>query len=307
MEPMLIVRGATLAGLAAAARLSRLGHTVTLDEAGHTVESLPPTIALPAAWRDTFKKSGAHLITALNGAGLELSPAPPARYTLSDGSVLELPAERGAQFYALSAAFGEAEAARWRDLLDDLLPVWGAFRRHALEGSEPVRTRQQRSALWLDRSIAEVAQRLQSPLAEVLTALGPERPGTAALPLLLERMFGRWEVTHHNAPQPADRLVDLLRARVVQRGVSIVESHDGPADIDCRPHQAARRWWRRPHPLGTPINDGGQLRASTTSPAGSAPWAQLASAALAVYELHERLTGEDPRPTNKAFTLPRLS
>lgn len=306
MKPMLIVRGATLSGLAAAARLARLGHEVTLDAAGHTVEPLPQTVVLPATWRDLFKKSGAHLVTALNGAGLALGEAPPLRHELRDGTVLDLPAERGAQFYALSAEFGEAEAGRWRDLLDDMMPVWGAFRRHALEGTEPVRTRQQRSALWLDRSIADVAGRLRTPLADVVLALGPEQPGMAALPLLLERMFGRWQVTRDGVPQPAERLVDLLRARVAERGVRTVESHDGPADIDCRPQAPTTRWWQRRPVLGTPIDDGGQLRASSTSPAGAAPWGQLASAALAVYELHERLTGEDPRPTNKAFTLPRL-
>ena len=46
-------------------------------------------------------------------------------------------------------------------------------------------------------------------------------------------------------------------------------------------------------------------RASAASPAGPEPWAQLGSAALAVYELHERLTGEDSRPTNVAFRMPR--
>lgn len=306
MNPMLIVRGATLSGMAAAARLARLGHEVTLDRAGHAVDPLPRTIVLPATWRDLFKKSGAHLVTALNGAGLELVEAPPTRHELGDGTVLDLPAERGAQYYALSDAFSEEEAGRWRDLLDDLMPVWEAFRRHALEGTEPVRTKQQRSALWLDRTVADVAGRLTTPLADVVLALGPERPGMAALPLLLERMFGRWQVTEAGVPQPAERLVDLLWARLADRGVQIVDSNDGPADIDCRPHAPTTRWWQRRPALGTPIDDGGQLRASSTSPAGAAPWGQLASAALAVYELHERLTGEDPRPTNKAFTLPRL-
>ncbi|WP_345583050.1 hypothetical protein [Tessaracoccus lubricantis] len=303
---MLIVRGATLAGMATAARLARLGHAVTLDAAGHTAAPLPDVIVLPATWRDLFKKSGAHLVTALNAAGLALTEAPPTRHALGDGTVLDLPAERGAQYHALSAAFGQAEAVRWRDLLDDLLPVWEAFRRHALEGTEPVRTKRQRASLWLDRTVADVAGRLQTPLSEVVLAVGPDRPGTAALPLLLERMFGRWQLTDDTgAPQPTQRLVDLLAQRLAERGVRTVESHAGPAHVDCRPHAVRARWWARPV-LGTPIDDGGQLRASATSPAGPAPWGQLASAALAVYALHERLTGEDPRPTNKEFALPRL-
>src|SRR5690606_1881423 len=63
---------------------------------------------------------------------------------------------------------------------------------------------------------------------------------------------------------------------------------------------SARHWLRRP-PVVSDV-----LRASASSPAGSEPWAELGSAALAVYELHERLTGEDSRPTNKDFRPGRL-
>ncbi|HJE52601.1 MAG TPA: hypothetical protein K8V15_11610, partial [Tessaracoccus flavescens] len=181
----MLIRGATLAGLACAARLARLGHRVTVDSAGYTPDPLPEVVLLPAAWRDLFKKSGAHLVTALNKAGLELAEAPPAHHRFSDGSQFHLPAERGAQFHAISAAFGQEEAARWRDLLDDLMPVWAAYRRHALEGTEPVRTSAQRDELWLTRTVADAAARLTTPLAEIVLSVAPTStaPGLAALPL----------------------------------------------------------------------------------------------------------------------------
>lgn len=312
---MLTVRGATLSAMAAAARLARLGHDVTLVTGGAPLgdgwgDDGP--LLLPAAWRDLFKKSGAHLVTVLNAAGLELAAAPPAEHPLPDGSSLRLPAERGAQFRAVAAAFGEGEAARWRDLIDDLDEVWAAFRRHALEGTAPVATPGQRAALWLDRTVGEAAARLRSPLAGLVLAQAesPHAPALLALPLSVERTFGRWRlVDAGGAVQPSTRLVGLLADRLAERGVVAAEEAEGAVDIDAappagwRPATASAEDWLARVPI---VDEGGALRASAASPAGPEPWAQLGSAALAVYALHERLTGEDPRPTNVDFRLPRL-
>src|SRR5690606_10377937 len=83
------IGGAGIAGMAAAARLARLGHRVVLasdggalggrwapapagdDVGGHVVDAMPQVVRLPATWRDLFKKSGGHLQTELNRAGLE--------------------------------------------------------------------------------------------------------------------------------------------------------------------------------------------------------------------------------------------
>ena len=300
---MVRVRGATLAGMAASARLARLGHEVTLVTDGAPRDTLPDAILLPAAWRDLFKKSGAHLVTALNGAGLELVEAPAEVHMLADGTRLELPTERGAQWRALSAQLGEDEATRWRDLVDDLDDVMVAFRRHALEGTLPVTTAAQRSALWLDRTLGDVAGRLTGGLRELVLACGPDAdsPAISALPLSVSRTFGRWRLT----PGGNGALVDLLIARLVERGVRIVDGDAGPVDLDCTGYGAAPRTaaeWLARAPI---VGADGRLRASAASPAGPEPWAQLGSAALAVYELHERLTGEDSRPTNVSFRMPR--
>lgn len=381
---MLTIAGSGLAGMASAARLARLGHPVTLVTGGAPlggplaaspgpgevlVDDHGPAITLPATWKDLFKKSGAHLQTELNRAGLALVEAPPTRHLLSDCSTLVLPTERGAQYRAILDHLGEHDAVAWRDLLDDLDRVWRAFRRHALEGREPVDA-EARSALWLDRSIDQLAARLDDPLADLVRDLvdDPDSPAILALPLVVERSFGRWLlVDDEGVPQRASRLVDLLAQRLRERGVRIVDETDDAVDLDCRPptpsapgratvrHRivsspcaeveelrdhgfaATRILWRRPvegSTLVTTLNrarlgldpehppqprterqwlervpivgEDGALRASAASPAGPEPWAQLASAALAVYELHERLTGQDCRPTNVNFTLPRL-
>jgi NAD(P)-dependent dehydrogenase (short-subunit alcohol dehydrogenase family) len=56
--------------------------------------------------------------------------------------------------------------------------------------------------------------------------------------------------------------------------------------------------------LAQPQPRPGPIEASAWSPAGPEPWAQVLTGALAAYELHERLTGEDMRPTNKAWRPP---
>lgn len=394
------VRGANLAGLATAARLARLGHRVRLVAAGqelggrwaphvgpggHMVDALPQTITLPASWRDLFKKSGGHLQAELNRSGLEMVPAPAAEHLFPDGRRIALPTSRGERHQAISSVFGAEAAGRWRKFSDGLDDLWAAWRRHALEGLAPATSKEQRSALWLDRTLADIASDLGPDLGCLVTSLSdsPESPGVLAVGIHVEQLFGRWELVDVDGNQQrASLLVDLLLERIHQRGVTIVAelADDTTADVDCLPHLPApkrTKWWKRataltpaqaprtthelaetaPGPLpevvdhtgshpvitwrrpvdggmlvtirdhnhttadlgwGTAIpsaqswldkpgiDDDGTLRAATTSPAGAEPWAELGSAALAVYELHERLTGEDSRPTNKDFQMPRF-
>ncbi|MGJ6981032.1 hypothetical protein ACSDQ9_10985 [Aestuariimicrobium soli] len=64
------------------------------------------------------------------------------------------------------------------------------------------------------------------------------------------------------------------------------------------------RHWRDRPPLRVDEN---HWRGSAASHAGNESWAQLLTGALIAYEVHEHLTGEDIRPTNRnAPTPPRL-
>lgn len=395
----LVVHGATLSGLGAAARLAKLGHDVelvtdgapvggrwcpTAGPGGHLVDSMPQMVSLPATWRDVFKKSGGHLVTELNRAGLGLVEAPAVEHRFTDGTVLELPAERGAQFHAVTAVFGSSAAERWRNLLDDLDDVWTARRAFGVENPGQPDDKASRRRLWLDQCLPEVADRVEHPqLARLITDLGPmtgtrspAAPALLATSFVLDRKFGRWQVVDANGRgQRASLLMDLLIARTTERGVRFTGRTTESTSVDCRP-QTERSWlrreprpalrpeishelreddgvsavreivdhtgdapvttWLRPvegatlasihdHRHGTPDLGWGLaadsarswlLRtpvirdvpaASSCSPAGNDVWAELASAALAVYELHERLTGEDCRPTNRAFRGSRLA
>ena len=128
------IRGASLAALAAAARLGKAGHHVVLDcdglpDGGHwavrqhlgvEVDELPQTFLLPAVWRDLFKKSGRALDAELARHHLDLVPAPDQVHRFADGRTFCLPSERGAQFHAVDEAFGRRAAEAWCTLLDDL-------------------------------------------------------------------------------------------------------------------------------------------------------------------------------------------
>ena len=255
MAMSLVVRGATLSGLAVAARLAKLGHRVelatdgeplggrwaaTAGPEGHLVDALPQLVSLPATWRDVFKKSGGHLVAELNRAGLALVEAPPVEHRFPDGTALELPAERGAQFHAISNRFGEPAAARWRDLVDDLDAVWTARRAFGIDGPELPVDRAGRRRLWLGRTLVDLADRLDHPqLSRLVSDLGPAlgtrsaaAPAVLATAHVLDRTFGRWQLVDGDGRgQRASLLVELLAARVSERKVDVVEHSSAPVSV----------------------------------------------------------------------------
>ena len=286
---MIVVVGASLAGYAAAARLARVNHDVTVLTEGDAEPAWPGTepddvVTLPAAWRDLFTKTGRPLSAVLGVRGLDLVPAPPR--VLPDG--LELPDDRAGQWHALVAARGQATASAWQRLLDAADNQWLVLRQLGVEAAFPRGADPRRTPGWLVTRLA------------------------------LERTFGRWRLQDATGPpQPAQRLATLLLERCRPRGVEFrtdagvtavrpgrVETTAGTLDaagvvLTVDPGRAATLTGRR-GAAGVP----GLLEASAWSPAGPEPWAQLLSGALAAYELHEHLTGEDMRPTNKAWRPP---
>lgn len=364
---MIVVQGHTLAGMAAAARLARLGHDVAL--VGDETPRRPlDHFELPAAWRDLFKKSGQPLTGALNSLHLELVPAPATTYVLPCGTELTLPDDRASQFAAITETLGRAQAERWRDLLDDLDDVWAARRRLGLERPARASSREDRRALWLDRTLADVAARADrmAPIvlaeAQLAGTDSPDAPGLLAVRQVVVRTFGRHRLVHDDGTTAdAAALVTLLERRLRERGVA-PEGH-GNTVLDARVPRP-RGWWRRPRPALVPAIREGEpgapadvvdltgaapvrtirgehhttvldhtdparcleaglapddarrwtarpvadaTHAGADTAAGGEEWAELMAAALAVYDLHERLTGEDCRPTNRAFVMPRIA
>ena len=273
-----VVQGATLAGIAAALRLAKAGHRVTLVTAGGPLgghwagghgdpsapvpDSLPQTFALRAAWMDLLRKSGRPFDAELARHRLALAPAPPTVHLFPDGRRLLLPAERGAQYHAVADAFGDPAAERWSTLLDDADRLWLALRALGIERPRPASLgRDQRRAVWAGRSLDQVADRLREPhLARVVGSLGPisgAANGSAPALLLtraaIDRQFGLWQLvdTDTGRARPAAAILDVLRDRLTQRRVEIADAATPPsappdARLDATPLLPRGPFGRRP-------------------------------------------------------------
>lgn len=248
-----LVRGASLSGMAAAARLARAGHHVVLDadglpDGGHwaarrqlgmVLDDLPQTFLLPASWRDLFKKSGRALDAELSAHRLAMVPAPDQLHRFADGREFALPTERGAQVHAVAAAFGHRAAEQWTALLDELDELWMALRGLGLE--RPVASarieRATRTAVLAHQTLDQLSERAGDPhLACIVRAQGTiagagpgPAPALLAARLAVHRRFGSWQlVDEQQQPQRASVLVDLLGERLDLRGV---ERTGGPGAL----------------------------------------------------------------------------
>jgi glycine/D-amino acid oxidase-like deaminating enzyme len=228
-----VVIGASLGGLAAAARLARVGHHVVVVDTSPGPSLDPwlsrPVVALPAAWRDLFRKSGRILDATLAGEQYELVPAMATRHEFADGSTLELPTDRGQQYQAVARFAGEGSAAAWGDLLDEADETWQLVRRAGLETEIDLADPRAHRFLSDSRTIASEAQRLTDPRLAALVRSVAHRLGSAPEEtpywllsrLSVERTFGLWSVTRDGIPQPAETLTALLHRRAADRGVEL--------------------------------------------------------------------------------------
>ena len=228
-----VVIGASLGGLAAAVRLARVGHhVVVLDEKPGPALApwlSRPVVALPAAWRDLFRKSGRILDAALAAEGYELAPTPPTRHEFADGSTLDLPTDRGQQYAVIGRLAGQGAAVAWRDLLDAADETWQLVRRAGLETEADLTEFRTSRFLSDPRTIASEAERLPDERLAALVRSVAHRLGSepAETPywllsrLAVERTFGLWLVMRDGVPQPAETLTGLLHRRAAERGVEL--------------------------------------------------------------------------------------
>src|SRR3954452_23141221 len=139
-----VILGGGFGGTAAAARLAKQGHSVTLverrDRLGGAVgfvekdgfrwDAGPTSTALPAVLRDLFRKSGRPLEREL-----ELVPVAPMReHRFTDGTVLAMPSgSRSVQLEAVEAALGGGLGRVWVDYVHGFAETWDVLRRAYLE------------------------------------------------------------------------------------------------------------------------------------------------------------------------------
>jgi phytoene desaturase len=129
-----VVVGAGLGGLAAAARLAALGHRVTVLESGpevggklgwysrdgHSFDTGPSLVTLPQVHRDLFAATGARLEDEVDL--VRLDPAGAVRF--ADGTRLAVPGRAAEVPAALDAALGDGAGAQWSALMARAARMW---------------------------------------------------------------------------------------------------------------------------------------------------------------------------------------
>lgn len=223
--------------MAAAARLAKQGHEVSLFEAAESLggavglvaadgfawDAGPAHTLLPAVIRDLFRKSGRPAEREF-----ELVPLAPIReHRWPDGSALRLPGgSRGAQMTAFDALLPGA-GAHWAAYVDTAGRDWDLLRRVYFEAApDPAevpadaarRLRTRRTlAARLRRAFGD--QRLRDVAAHPLVAGGhdprrvPEWLGVASY---LEQRFGAWRITGGMGT-----LADAMTRRLATRRVAV--------------------------------------------------------------------------------------
>lgn len=232
-----VVIGGGYGGLAAAVRLAKLGHAVTLVEASATLggalgevvedgfawDAGPSYTLLPAVVRDLFRKSGRPLEREL-----DLVPLPVLReHRFEDGSRLALPSGRAAQLAAVDE-LGAGLGRRWIDHVASYADDWEVLRRGYLENPwdpadlpREVATRLDSREMLVKRLKRTFKdERLRLVAGHPFVAEGHDLrnvPAWAGMSAYVEQRFGAWTIEGGMA-----RLGDALEARLATRRVSVL-------------------------------------------------------------------------------------
>lgn len=240
----IVVIGAGIGGLAAAARLAVKGHDVTIVEqseqlggmargyahGGFTFDLGPTRLQLPAVYRDLFLKTGASLEDSV-----DLVEVPDGtKYHWSDGSEVTIPSVGGtAAARAMGAALGSRNDASWRELTKRAGEMWRIIRPELLERQFRsvaelefvTATRQARKTLSPTWSLHKLAKksfkdrRARQLVEQYALATGSDprlAPAALITNAYVEQTFGTWWITGG-----IHQLVTALVARCVERGVEI--------------------------------------------------------------------------------------
>jgi len=242
-----VVVGSGMGGLAAAARLSALGHRVVVVEAastyggklarlekdGFVFDTGPSLLTLPAVYRDLFAKTALRRRGAALEDNVDLVAVDPAfHYRFPDGTELWVPnASRSGTARALDEALGAGAGGQWTALIDHAAAVWQVTRTPFLERPltgpldlvrKSIRVRDLRTVAPLT-SLRRIGRRyltdprLRMMLDRYATYAGSDpRRAPAALVVVpyIEQTFGAWHI--------GGGLAELARAtyeRCVERDI----------------------------------------------------------------------------------------
>lgn len=232
-----VVVGGGFGGMAAAARLAKLGHEVTLLERsdhlggalttverdGFAWDAGPTSTLLPAVVRDLFRKSGRPLERELDLVPLDLV----REHRFADGSSLRLPGgSRAAQLDAFDA-LGTGLGAQWVEHVASYGEPWELLRREWFERAfdADVAPRELTALLGRRESLHKRLrrtfrdERLRLVAGHRLVMDGHdlrEVPVFAGVDVYLEQRFGAWTV-----PGGIAALGTAMADRLSLRGVTV--------------------------------------------------------------------------------------
>ena len=240
-----VVVGAGLGGLAAAARLAATGHEVTVVEAadevggklgtrrrdGFTFDTGPSLLTMPHVFRELFEDTGGPLEEVLELERLDVA----CRYRFPDGTGLEVPGRVEDVPAALDAALGGGAGAQWSGFLRRAEQVWDVTHGPFLESPlglpdlarlsrrlGDVRTVAPWSSLRALGRRHLTDPRLRQLLDRYATYTGSDpRLAPAALATVpwVEQAYGSWHVVGG-----LHRLARAVADRAVERGARLLTS-----------------------------------------------------------------------------------
>jgi len=241
-----VVVGAGVGGLSAAARLAAHGHDVTVCERADVVggklgrlerqteagtfrfDTGPSLLTMPEVFAELFAETGERW-----PAGLDLEPLDPLiRHRFADGTRLDTAGDVDVTSARMDAAFGPPAGADWRRLADRSEPIWQAVRRPFLESPIGVREVARhagrmgdlrtiapgRTLRWLgEHYLSDPRQRTLFERYATYTGSDPRRaPAALGVVPYLEQRFGGWYLRGG-----LGTLADELARRVIGLGGKI--------------------------------------------------------------------------------------
>ncbi len=237
----IVVIGAGIGGMSAAARLARAGHRVAIYEASdrpggkcrtewigrYAFDTGPSLLTIPAVYRDLFQRTGQQL-----GQVMEISAVDPSfDYRFHDGkSVKFANLSRKKTLEAITEAFGGDAAMQWNSVLERAERMWDVSREPFIESElkSPFSLLKRRHILRDLRIIAPRATLrdfgLSNPyLAKIMdryatySGSDPRKaPAVLSSIAFIEEAFGAWHIKGG-----IGTLSEHIAARCEKLGVSI--------------------------------------------------------------------------------------
>lgn len=220
----IVVIGAGIGGMCAAARLSRLGHHVSIYEASdqpggkcrtewigrYAFDTGPSLLTIPAVYRDFFQRTGKHM-----GQVMELNAVDPSfDYRFHDGTSITFSnLSRKKTLETIGKVCGDEAAQQWNAVLERAERMWDVSREPFIESElkSPLSLLKRRNLLRDLRIIAPRATLRDFGLTDPYLAKIMDRyatysgsdprkaPAVLSTIAFIEESFGAWHIRGESA------------------------------------------------------------------------------------------------------------